>query len=107
MSNLKITVDANILKRKLEKLEKSLENLPQETLVEFKKNTPIKSGNAKRNTKLKGSKISADYPYATVLDKGRHMTRRGMRGSEQAPEGMSKPTIRFLEKRVKQIIRGL
>lgn len=55
--------------------------------------TPIDTGNAKRNTKKSVNQITANYPYAKVLDKGRHMTNRGMRGSNQAPEGMSKPTI--------------
>jgi hypothetical protein len=106
MANLKITVNSSNLIKKLEQLEKDLNNLPKETYQEFKKNTPIKSGNAKRSTKLKGNTISADYPYAGVLDKGRHMTNRGMRGSDQAPEGMTKPTLKFLQKRIKQITKG-
>jgi hypothetical protein len=106
MPNLKITVNTKALEAKIAKLEKDLDNLPKETYQEFKKNTPIKSGNAKRNTKLKGSTISADYPYAGVLDKGRHMTNRGMRGSDQAPEGMTKPTLKFLTKRIREILKG-
>jgi hypothetical protein len=83
-----------------------LAKLPQEAYKEFVKNTPVRSGNAKRNTRLKGNTIEADYAYAGVLDKGRHMTSRGMRGSNQAPKGMTQPTVDFLRKRVAQIVRG-
>ena len=106
MPNLKISLNTKDLEKKLEKLEKDLDKLPQETFQEFKKNTPIKSGNAKRSTKLRGDSIVADYAYAGVLYKGRHMTNRGMRCSNQAPEGMTKPTIRFLKKRLKEITKG-
>lgn len=90
----------------LKRIQKKLSNVPKEAYKEFVKNTPIKTGNAKRNTKLKGKTIEANYAYAKVLDKGRHMTSRGMRGSEQAPEGMTKPTEDFIKKRIGQIIRG-
>lgn len=80
--------------------------VPKEAYQEFKKITPIKTGNAKRNTRLKGNSIEANYQYAQVLDKGRHMTNRGMRGSEQAPQGMTKPTQEFINKRVKQILKA-
>jgi hypothetical protein len=34
------------------------------------------------------------------------MTSKGMRGSNQAPEGMTKPTVKFLKKRLKEILKG-
>jgi hypothetical protein len=80
--------------------------LPQEAFNEFVHNTPVATGNARRKTRLRGKTIHADYQYAGVLDKGRHMTNKGLRGSEQAPEGMSKPTSEFIRKRVRQIVRG-
>jgi hypothetical protein len=59
--------------------------------AEFVKLTPYKSGNARNHTTLKGNTITANYPYAAVLDAGRGYRAGQMRGSEQAPEGMSKP----------------
>lgn len=50
----------------------------------FRKYTPVKTGNAKRNTKKSGDSVVADYIYATRLDQGY---------SKQAPDGMTKPTI--------------
>lgn len=94
------------ISNKIKSIRKAITNLPNEAYEEFKKNTPVKTGNARRNTKIQGKTIQANYQYAGVLDKGRHMTAKGPRGSEQAPEGMTKPTKDFIRKRVKQIIRG-
>jgi hypothetical protein len=90
----------------LSKMKKELNNIPKEAYQFFLKQTPVRSGNAKRNTKLKGNTIQANYQYAEVLDKGRHMTSRGMRGSEQAPQGMTKPTEEFIQQRVDKIVKG-
>ena len=63
---------------------------------EFYRLTPVKSGNAKQNTKLVGNTIEADYPYAQVLDDGRSFRQGQMRGSTQAPQGMTKPTMALM-----------
>lgn len=102
---LKITVINNISPM-LQQLKKELDNIPKEAHKEFVKVTPIKTGNAKRKTRLDNDTIVADYGYAEVLDKGRHMTPRGLRGSEQAPKGMTEPTVDFIKKRLSQIVRG-
>lgn len=80
----------------LKKISKSLDKLAAEAYDHWVSITPKKSGNARRNTRLRGDTISAEYPYAQPLDSGR---------SDQAPDGMSKPTERFVERRTKQIIR--
>ena len=87
----------NVLSSSLAKIQRQLDALPQEAYKEFVKETPIKSGNARRNTKLKGDEIQANYPYAKRLDEGY---------SKQSPDGMVKPTEAFLRKRMKQILRG-
>ena len=88
---------------KLKAVQKQLANLPTEAYQYFKRITPVDTGNARRNTSLQGRTIHARYDYAEVLDKGRHMTSKGMRGSKQAPQGMSKPTEQFIKTRVRQI----
>lgn len=50
--------------------------------------TPKLSGNARRNTKLSGDRILAQYAYAQRLDKGY---------SSQAPDGMTKPTDEYVK----------
>ncbi len=102
---MSVTLTVNAMTNSLKRIQNKLNKVPQEAYKEFVKNTPIKTGNARRNTKLKGKTIEANYQYAQVLDKGRHMTSRGMRGSEQAPEGMSKPTQEFIQKRITKILK--
>lgn len=104
MLNVDIKANLNIEKA-TKKIQKKLDRLANDSIDKFKDLTPINTGNAKRNTKLKGDAIEANYPYAEVLDKGRHMTNRGMRGSTQAPKGMSQPFFKWLNKKVKQIFR--
>lgn len=68
--------------------------------------TPEASGNARRNTRLRQDSIEANYSYASVLDKGRHMTAKGMRGSTQAMQGMTRPTIQYLRLLFRRILRS-
>jgi hypothetical protein len=49
----------------------------------FVKNTPVRSGNARRNTRKSGNAIDANYAYAQRLEGW----------SKQAPKGMTEPTI--------------
>lgn len=97
MIQLKINGVAN-LNNNLKKIQKKLNNVPDEAYNFFVKETPIRSGNARRKTKLQNKEtIIADYPYAQRLDQGY---------SKQSPKGMIKPTINFIRKRVKQILAG-
>jgi len=70
--------------------------LPKEAYDFWRSVTPIRTGNARRRTRLQGNKIKANYNYAVPLDNGH---------SSQAPEGMSKPTERFIIKRLQKIMR--
>jgi hypothetical protein len=81
----------------LRNIQRKLDNLPKEAYQEFVKETPIRSGNARRKTKLKGKTIVADYAYAKRLDEGY---------SKQSPDGMTKPTEDFIQKRATQIMKG-
>ena len=59
----------------------------------FYANTPVRSGNARRNTELRQDEIQANYPYATRLDQGY---------SKQRPKGMIAPTMAWLKAYVKR-----
>jgi hypothetical protein len=59
----------------------------------FRENTPVNTGNAYKKTILKDDTIEARYPYAQRLDQGY---------SPKKPEGMSKPTLDFISKWIKQ-----
>ena len=81
----------------IKRIQAKLKLVPQDALKEFIKDTPIRTGNARRNTKLRGNTIEAKYAYAKRLDEGY---------SDQSPDGMTKPTEAFIKKRVATILRG-
>jgi len=91
-------MSGEIVKR-LTELEKVLDpnNLAREAYNYFKAETPIRSGNARRNTRLQGNEIQADYAYAQRLDAGY---------SNQAPQGMTKPTEKFIQEYIKKQSKG-
>jgi hypothetical protein len=74
---------------------------------EFLKLTPVDTGNARSHTQIVSDKIEANYDYAEVLDAGRGFRDGQMRGSEQAPDGMTAPTKEFAKKLIPQIIQQL
>jgi hypothetical protein len=96
MLKVDVQINTSALNTKLNKVQQGLAALPQQTLDEFKKNTPIRSGNARRRTKLSGQSIEADYAYAQRLNEG---------WSRQAPQGMVEPTLKWLRNRIKQLAR--
>lgn len=91
----------------MNKLRGVKKNVIVEAFKYFKNITPVATGFARANTKLINNVITAAYNYAFVLDKGRHMTKRGMRGSKQAPKGMSTPTIKKFGEWVRNFIKGV
>ena len=115
-----LKINDKVYKRKVKKLEKFVANrLPKETLQEYKDNTPIDGGNARRNTKITkrrrtGFTILANYNYSGVIDQGKYpnppkagtgKTRGGF--STQAPKGMGEPTMKFLRKKIEKFIRSI
>lgn len=89
---------SNNLSPMLKKQAQEINKIPDEAYKVFVQETPIRSGNARRNTKLKNKKnIIADYAYAQRLDEG---------WSKQSPEGMIKPTEEYIIDRYNKIMSG-
>lgn len=101
---LSINFKPDAILKKTKQMRKDLGNLPKEAYKVFRDITPIATGNARNKTKLQGNRIVGQYAYADVLDKGRHNTNRGMRGSKQAPKGMTQPTVQYIKDRVNKIV---
>jgi len=80
----------------LARIQRELDQLPPGAARVWRDNTPVRTGNARRRTRLQGDVIRADYPYAVPLDRG---------SSRQAPQGMSRPTLAWLRARLNQIFR--
>ena len=87
----------NNINPRLNRLQKELVKVPKQAHAQFKKVTPIKTGNAKRKTGFNGTDtIDADYPYANRLNAGY---------SKQARDGMTKPTVDYIRGLVRGILR--
>jgi hypothetical protein len=91
-------IDLRSFEQQMTNLVKRLDDLPEEAHKEFIKNTPVRSGNARRNTRLDNTKIVADYPYSQRLDEGY---------SRQARQGMTEPTEQWIQKEVDRRLKGL
>jgi len=85
----------NRIRPHLQKVDRRLSKVAPEAHKFFVSETPIKTGNARRKTRLQGKIIKADYPYAKRLDEG---------WSRQSPEGMSKPTIQYIKDMIADIM---
>jgi len=90
---------AGAIVKRINQLERALDpkNLAKEAYDYFKRETPIRSGNARSNTRLQGDEIWADYAYAQRLDAGY---------SSQSPRGMTKPTEKFIQEYIKKQAKG-
>jgi len=102
---LKINVIGN-LGPKLKRLEQKQSRLLANDIFRSVKDlTPVDTGRAKRNWRLLkrrfGYIINNTVPYIGVLDAGRGLRAGQMRGSKQAPRGMTKPTFERLRARNK------
>lgn len=93
--SVKFTVTENTIPAATRRIRRQLDNLPDEAYNVFYKETPIRTGNARSKTRLRGDTIDANYPYAQRLDDGY---------SRQSPRGMILPTMQYLRKRLRQII---
>lgn len=90
-----LNFNLNAVSKMFDQAEKVAKTLPKEAYDYFVDSTPIRTGNARRSTRLRGNTIDANYAYAERLDEGY---------SRQAPAGMSGPTEKFLQKRIDDLI---
>ncbi len=77
-------------------LEDILKDVPEQAYDYFVAETPIRSGNARRNTRIRNTTIKADYAYADRLDNG---------WSSQSPDGMTEPTIDYIDRLITNNLR--
>lgn len=92
-----LKVQSNVAKAMAE-YSKIASVVAKKTYTYFKEQTPIRTGNARRNTRLKDQTIEANYNYASKLDEGY---------SKQSPEGMTGPSIDFMEKTFNDEVKKL
>ena len=92
-------VDLRDFNKQLDRLGKAFDTLPEFALDSFKSHTPYRSGNARRNTILRGSSVIADYPYAQRLEDNWSPQTNG--------DGMVAPTEKDIQKEVDRRLKGI
>jgi hypothetical protein len=102
-----MSVNTNNLIITFKQLDQAIDASMPQIYQRFYQLTPVKTGNARSNTSLNGRTIQAQYPYAGVLDAGRGFRDGQMRGSTQAPNGMSQPTIDYAKQIILQKIKSV
>ena len=122
-----LKVNDKIYKRKVKKLQRYVRNvLPDESLKEMQRVTPVgKTRNAKNNTKIKnntsrGFTLIGDYDYSGVINEGLYpnppsagtgktsggYSIKNLRKA-RPKKGLVDPTVAFIEKTLKKVIRRL
>lgn len=82
------------IKGRLKDLDRAVGRIRDYAADEFRKTTPIRTGNARSKTSRIRKGVEAAYPYANRLNEGY---------SSQAPDGMTKPTV----ERIKEYVRKM
>ena len=77
----------------------ALDDLPEFAESTMKSYTPVRSGNARRNTNLRGNTVTADYPYAERLENNWSPQTRG--------QGIITPTEKAIQKEVDHRLKGI
>ena len=84
-------------------LGSAVKRLANDLFATVERRTPVDTGRAKKGWSKKIGQdnfvIENKVPYVPILDKGRHMTPRGMRGSKQAPRGIVGPSLTEIKRK--------
>lgn len=103
MLSIKLIGQGDLGARLSAQLRSEVKRLADTLYTEIRKRTPVDTGKAKAGWTKKVSgrefEIANQVPYIGVLDKGRHMTPRGVRGSKQAPKGIVGPSLTSIKGR--------
>jgi hypothetical protein len=99
---IKVEITDDKMRAKIRTAKLVVQNSMSTIFEEFIKNTPRDKGNARDHTYVNGKTIHANYEYAQVLEAGRGVRDGKMRGSEQAPKGMTQPTLKFAKDLLKR-----
>jgi len=94
-----VKVDLTQFNKQMNQARHALDGLPEFAEKTMQSNTPIKSGNARRNTNLQGNTVTANYAYAQRLEDNWSSQTQG--------QGIIAPTEREIQKEVDRRIKGI
>ena len=102
MAKVKLEINKKDLRDLQKDIDSAIDKATEDTYDFYKKTTPIRGGNARRNTRYKDNDrkavITGDYAYAGRLDEGY---------SKQAPKGMGKPSLPYLKRILAKLYRKI
>lgn len=102
MIGIEVNLSPNFARNRRRLLDVFVEQVMQDAQDIARQKTPHRTGALKNAWKELGTGINTtlvnDKSYAKVIDAGRHMTGRGMRGSTFAPRGITGPTIKEIRR---------
>ena len=85
--------------KQMSKALHALDDLPEFAETTMKAKTPIRKGNARRNTELRGNRVVADYPYAQRLEDNYSPQTKG--------QGIIAPTEAAIQREVERRLKGI
>lgn len=92
----KLRVDASAVKTMFKELEEMPKSVMKNAYPYLLSQTPVRSGNARNQTKLNDTTINSNYAYADRLNTG---------WSNQAPDGFTTPTEKRIDKEISNYIK--
>jgi hypothetical protein len=94
-----VKVNLTQFNKQMSKALNALDDLPEFAETTMKRYTPVRSGNARRNTNLQGNTVTADYPYAQRLEDNWSPQTRG--------QGIIAPTEAAIQREVDRRLKGI
>lgn len=94
-----VKVDLSQFNRQISRALNALNDLPEFAEETMREKTPVRSGNARRNTNLRGNTVVANYPYAERLEDNWSPQTRG--------QGIIAPTEKAIQKEVDRRLKGI
>lgn len=94
-----VKVDLTQFNKQMSQALIAVNDLPEFAEKTMQSNTPIRSGNARRNTKLRGNTVVADYPYAQRLEDNSSPQTQG--------QGIITPTEQAIQREVDRRLKGI
>jgi hypothetical protein len=85
--------------RQIKQAQQALSDLPKFAESAMRANTPRDTGNARRNTNLRGNTVVADYAYAERLEDNWSSQTKG--------QGIIAPTERDIQLEVDRRLKGI
>ena len=94
-----VKVNLTQFNKQMSKALNAFDDLPEFAQKEMRSNTPIRSGNARRNTNLQGNTVTANYPYAQRLEDNWSPQTQG--------RGIIEPTEAAIQQEVNRRLKGI